>query len=194
VAISTHGRSGITRWLLGSVAGRVIETTRVPVFVVRPPDKHPGGAIRKILVPLDASTLAESVLPLVEKLAADHGASVTVMQSVPPVSAYSGFEYAAPTAMAEILEDMQAQSRTYLAGVRDRLREKGIEVDAITTGALAVESILSTADEIGADLIALATHGRTGLGRVVLGSVTDSVIRRSHLPCLVVHPDEEPAE
>jgi nucleotide-binding universal stress UspA family protein len=193
VALSTHGRSGITRFLLGSVAGRVIENTSVPVFTVRPPDKHPGGAINKILVPLDGSALAESILPLVEKVAADHEASIVLMQSVPPVTAYTGFEYAAPTTVTHILDDMQKQSRAYLTGVTDKLRGKGLDVEAATSGSLPTEAILTAADDHGVDLIALATHGRSGLGRVVLGSVADSVVRRSHLPCLLIHPDEKVA-
>ena len=193
VALSTHGRSGITRWLLGSVAGRVLETTAVPVLTVRPPEKRPNGAIHRILVPLDGSTLAESILPLVEKLAADHEATIVLMQSVPPVAAYSGFEYAAPTTLNKILGDMQAESRRYLSEISDKLREKGLTVEAVTTGSLPAEAIISTADDHAVDLIALATHGRSGLGRVVLGSIADSVVRRSHLPCLLVHPNEQTA-
>lgn len=191
IALSTHGRSGISRWLFGSVTGRVIESCDVPLLVVRPPEEHPGGDIKKILVPLDGSPLAEGVFPLVEEVAKACESSVVVMQAVPPLTAYPGFEGYAPTAMGEVLEDMQARSREYLAGTVERLKGKGIEAEALTSAALPTEAILSAADQTDADLIAIATHGRSGLGRAVLGSVADSVIRRSHRPCLVVHPKEE---
>lgn len=191
IALSTHGRSGITRWLFGSVAGRVLETSETPLLVVRPPEKdHPGGEIKKILVPLDGSPLAESVFPLVEELAKDCGASVVAMQAVPPLTAYPGFEGFAPTAMGEILEDMQARSQKYLADVVDRLQGKGLSAQALSSTSMPTEAILAAADEADADLIAIATHGRSGLGRVVLGSVADAVIRQSHRPCLVVHAKE----
>lgn len=193
IALSTHGRSGISRWLFGSVTGRVLESTEKPVLVVRPPEEDPGGAIRRILVPLDGSPLAEQVLPLVEEVASACKAKVSVMQAVPPLTAYPGFEAYAPTAMGEVLEDMQARSREYLSKMVDRLKGKKIEAEALTSAALPTEAILAAADQSDADLIAIATHGRSGLGRVVLGSVADAVIRGSHRPCLVVRPKEEEA-
>lgn len=191
IALSTHGRSGISRWLFGSVAGRVLETTETPLLIVRPNEEEPpGGAINKMLVPLDGSPIAESVFPLVEELAKDCKAKVVAMQAVPPLTAYPGFEGFAPTAMGEVLEDMQARSHKYLADIVARLKDRGLEAEALSSTAMPVEAILAAADEANADLIAIATHGRSGLGRVVLGSVADSVIRRSHRPCLVIHAKE----
>lgn len=191
IALSTHGRSGISRWLFGSVAGRVLETTTAPLLIVRPPEKdHPGGEIRTILVPLDGSKLAESVLPQVEELGKQCGSKIVVMQAVTPLTAYPGVEAYNLSAMSEVLDDMQTKSRGYLAGLAQRLKAKGLEAEALSTTALPTEAILAAADEVDANLIAIATHGRSGLGRVVLGSVADAVIRRSHRPCLVVHPTE----
>jgi len=192
IALSTHGRSGISRWLFGSVTGRVLENSKAPLLIVRPPEKdHPGGAIRKILVPLDESELAESVLTPVEELARECGSTIVVMQSVPPLTAYPGVEAYAVSAVGEVLDDLQAKTREYLGGLVEKLKSKGLSAEALTSTALPTEAILAAADQAEADLIAIATHGRSGLGRVVLGSVADAVIRRSHRPCLVVHPVAE---
>lgn len=191
VALCTHGRSGISRWLFGSVAGRVLENSETPCLIVRPPEKDGrGGAIEKILVPLDGSPLAESVLDEVEPLAKTCGAKVVVMQSVPPLTAYPGVEAYAMSAVGEVMDDLQAKSKEYLGGVVERLKSKGLDAEAVTSNDLPTEAILAAADATDADLIAIATHGRSGLGRVVLGSVADGVIRRSHRPCLVVRPKE----
>lgn len=191
IALSTHGRSGISRWLFGSVAGRVLEESEAPLLIVRPPEKdHAGGPIRKILVPLDGSPLAESVLAQVEPLAKDCGSTIVVMQAVPPLTAYPGVEAYTLTAVGEVLDDMQTQSQGYLAGIVKRLKAKGISAEAVSATSMPTEAILTAADEAGADLIAIATHGRSGFGRAVMGSVADSVIRRSHLPCLVIRPKE----
>lgn len=191
IALSTHGRSGISRWLFGSVTGRVLENSKAPLLIVRPPEMdHPGGAINKILVPLDGSELAERVLPMVEELAKDCGSTIVLMQAVPPLTAYPGVEAYAASAVGEVLTDMQKKSKEYLNGLVAKLEGKGLKAAAVSTTSLPTESILTAADEVDADLIAIATHGRSGLGRFVLGSVADAVIRRSHRPCLVVHPTE----
>lgn len=189
IAMSTHGRSGITRWLFGSLARHVLEAGKVPVLMVHP---HEGtavsGGINKILVPLDASSVAEGVLPVVEEFAKAFGASIVLFNAIAPLTTYPGFETVYPAVAGDVLQDLQKQADSYLAGVASAMKERGLNVTAITTIDTAAAGILEAAKQSGADLIAIGTHGRSGIGRAVLGSVADAVIRRSHLPCLAIHP------
>jgi nucleotide-binding universal stress UspA family protein len=193
IAISTHGRSGISRWLFGSVATRILEHAGVPLLVLRPKEGEdrgsPGPVVKKILVPLDGSEVAKSVLPVVEEFAKTMGASLVLYHSVAPLSAYPGFESAGAAALGEAVEEMQRQAREILARASEEVKSRGVEATTVVSLGTAVDGVLSAADELDVDLIAIATHGRSGLGRAVLGSVADGVIRRSaDVPCLVVRP------
>jgi len=193
IAISTHGRSGVSRWLFGSVATRILEHAGVPLLVLRPKEGEdrgaPGPVVKKILVPLDGSEVAKSVLPVVEEFAKTMGASLVLYHSVAPLSAYPGFESAGAAALGEAVEEMQRQAREILARASEEVKSRGVEATTVVSLGTAVDGVLSAADELDVDLIAIATHGRSGLGRVVLGSVADGVIRRSaDVPCLVIRP------
>ncbi len=193
IAISTHGRSGISRWLFGSVATHILERAGVPLLVLRPKEGEdrgaPGPVVKKILVPLDGSEVAKSVLPVVEEFAKTMGASLVLYHSVAPLSAYPGFESVGAAALGEAIEEMQRQAREILARASEEVKSRGVEATTVISLGTAVDGVLSAADELDVDLIAIATHGRSGLGRAVLGSVADGVIRRSaDVPCLVVRP------
>ena len=194
IAISTHGRSGLSRWIFGSVAGKIVQSTDRPLLIVRPGEKAPASVqIRKILVPLDGSDVAEAVLPFVEDLAKAVGAAVVLFNAIPPLAAYPGFETAQPVLVGRVIEEMQDDARKLLSRVAKEMEGRGVTASMVVTVALAVDGIIHAAEEIGADLIALGTHGRSGLGRMVLGSVADGVIRRSTVPSLLVNP-KRPAE
>lgn len=193
IAISTHGRSGISRWLFGSVATRILEHASVPLLVLRPKEGEdrgaPGPVVKKILVPLDGSEVAMSILPVVEEFAKTMGASLVLYHSVAPLSAYPGFESAGAAALGEAVEEMQRQAREILARAAQEVKSRGVEATAVVSLGTTVDGVLRAADEIDVDLIAIATHGRSGLGRAVLGSVADGVVRRSaDVPCLVIRP------
>ncbi len=188
IAMSSHGRSGITRWLFGSVADRIIQSSSVPLLVIRPDDDAPAAspAFAKILVPLDGSAVAARVLPFVEEIAHLFGASLLLFHAVAPVSAYPGFETVNPQIGGQALEEMQARARELLSGTGQELQARGLKVSVAISIDLAADGILAAARETGADLIAIDTHGRSGLGRIVLGSVANAVVRRSTLPSLIV--------
>jgi nucleotide-binding universal stress UspA family protein len=193
IAITTHGRSGISRWLFGSVATHILEHARVPLLTLRPKegaDKGaPGPAVKKIIVPLDGSETAHSILPTVEEFARLMGASLVLYHAVAPISMYPGFESAGSAALGEIVEDMQKQAREILSRAANEAKSHGVEATIAVGLGTAVEGVLQAADELKADLIAIGTHGRSGVGRVVLGSVADGVVRRSaDIPCLVLRP------
>ncbi len=189
IAMSSHGRSGITRWLFGSVTDRVLHNTDIPLLIVRPPAKRPPApAFKKILVPLDSSPVAEAILPFVETVAKAFGSSLVLYHAVPPLLAYPGFETVQPAYTGDLLEEMQKQAHEFLTRAGKGLEGRGFEVTLLTSVELAVDGILGAAQESGADLIAISTHGRSGIGRAVIGSVADAVVRRAALPCLLFNP------
>ena len=184
--ITTHGRSGVARWVLGSVADKLLHLSRVPVLLVRADSEPPAveRPFKRILVPLDGSSTAESALPFTERLAADLGATLILEGVIVPTAAlYAGtFVPSTPPALQEI----EAGSREYLGQVAEKVSKRGLQVTTRVDVGYAAETILEAASETGADLIALCSHGRSGPERWIRGSVADTLIRHADLPCLVV--------
>ena len=137
----------------------------------------------KILIPLDGSELAEAILPEAETLAKDFGAEVILLRAHALHSApYLG---ESPYAMAEITHFEMEADRNYLDGIADRLRARGLVVKTIQNQGRAADVILDTAEAVKADLIAMTTHGRSGVGRWLMGSVADAVIHAAKVPVLL---------
>jgi nucleotide-binding universal stress UspA family protein len=189
IAMTTHGRSGVTRWVLGSVAGKLLHATHTPLLLVRPSaEGEQAGApdLTKILVPLDGSELAASVLPFAADLAKSLGASVVLFHSViEPVMTYPGTE-AIFDATARL--EMETGARKFLTSAASDFAAQGLKADILTNFGHATDGIVWAAERESADAIVMSTHGRSGLGRMVLGSVADSVVRRTSLPVIVVRP------
>lgn len=156
-----------------------------------------------ILVALDGSANAELVLPYVEALAARFGSRVTLLRATTPVAdlippgavGLAGGDLGTygrvpPELVFDEAEQvMDAETKeavAYLTGLADRLRAKGVEAHIDIPNDRPSDAILRRADELGADLIAMTTHGRSGLARALLGSVADEVVRRSKCPVLLV--------
>jgi nucleotide-binding universal stress UspA family protein len=145
---------------------------------------------RHILVPLDGSALAEQVLPHVHALAANEGTTrITLLRAVPPVFT-GGAEYGGlmSTTSADTLATLSDEARDYLSGVATQFRDEGYAVTLEVNALAAADAILEYAEAYHVDLIAIATHGRSGIGRWVFGSVTQKVIQTSPVPVLVVRP------
>ncbi len=173
VAMSSHGRSGLLRWIRGSVAERVLRASSAPLLLVTPHETTSAG-FRRILVPLDGSDRAAAVLPLVVDLARRHEAEVVLLHVLP-----AGPPMAAIASGVESVELLRGHQRQLAEqGVTARMRE--------ALGSPAGE-ILDVAEREQADLIAMATHGRTGSSRFFLGSVAETVLRHARKPLLVVH-------
>ncbi len=190
IAMSTHGRSGITRWAFGSVADKVLHSTHRPLLLIRGAEQgEQSGVISKILVPLDGSKVSLAVLPFVEELAQTLGASLVLFHALPLLSALPGAE-TAPLYVGNMYETLQAQAEQLLGRVEKEVKQRGIEVSRLVAVGSEVTHIVQAAQDTGADLIALSTHGRSGLDRWVMGSVAEGVVRRSALPCLVIRPPE----
>ncbi len=139
-----------------------------------------------ILVPLDGSKRAEAILHHVEELAQRYDAKVIFLQVVepPPIIAGPG---AAIMALDQLgLERWTKQAESYLAALQGEFREKGIEVQTRIVYGSVVEAIINAAEREGADLIAMASHGRSGLPQVFYGSVAAGVLHRVDRPMLLV--------
>ena len=139
-----------------------------------------------ILVPLDGSKRAEAILHHVEELAQRYDAKVIFLQVVepPPIIAGPG---AAIMALDQLgLERWTKQAESYLAALQGEFREKGIEVQTRIVYGSVVEAIINAAEREGADLIAMASHGRSGLPQVFYGSVAAGVLHRVDRPMLLI--------
>lgn len=199
VVMSTHGRGAVERAWLGSVADRLVRRLDVPALLVRPSEGEEATdlrpAIRHILVPLDGSSLAEAALAPATRISRLLGASLRLVRVTGPhIMVGSPYIPHAAQEHQEHFERHRREARGYLEQVAERLRGEGVEVADVEVreGATAT-TILATARE-GADLIAMATHGRGGLRRLFLGSVSDKVLRGATLPVLLVRPAEEAEE
>ncbi len=156
-----------------------------------------------ILVALDGSEFAERILPYVEELAEKFGSTLTLVQAT--VSATSLVSTTAPGAAPaagplvgpapvgttpanpmEIVEAQRREASNYLSQLAERFRGRNFAVNYEHQEGPAAEVILERARELGVDLIAMTTHGRSGLGRLVLGSVADEVMRHALCPVLLV--------
>ena len=139
-----------------------------------------------ILVPLDGSKRAEAILPHMEELAGRYGAEVIFLQVVEPVPLVVGLQGAPMVLPQQELDQRTKRAQSYLAARQVEFREKGIEARTRVTYGPVVEAIIKTAEREGADLIAMASHGRGGLSRVFYGSVAAGVLHRVDRPLLLI--------
>jgi nucleotide-binding universal stress UspA family protein len=210
IVMTTHGRGPLGRFWLGSVADALVRKSPAPLLLVRPGDAAPDlgrdPVPQHILLPLDGSDLAEQMLEPAVALGSLTGADFTLLRVVKPVFPvpYHPMPYAMEGASLgqltqETLDQIEAaherlrrEANDYLNRVAERLRARGLRVQ--TRVAIEQQPAAAVLHEatLNIDLIALETHGRGGLSRLVLGSVADKVIRGAHLPVLVHHPSKPP--
>lgn len=195
IVTTTHGHGGFERLWLGSVVDTLVRSSAVPLLVLRFADDSalaPGEPeVRRILVPLDGSLLAEEAIPQALALG-ELSRSQYVLVHVTEPSAWLGRlpgGTLAASPAAEGCQKREGQAEDYLARVAARLAERGqsVETRVVVSSHLA-RAILEAARTTRADLIAMATHGRGGLSRLLIGSVADKVMRRSDIPLLLCRP------
>lgn len=164
IALSTRSRSGVRKFLFGSTTLELMRHSQIPLFITRP--NVPSRPISRILVPLDGSKTSQGILPIVADLARGAGARVRLLTVLPEVGA------------------TELASRA-LKRVGAAFDKRGIPAETEVRPGEPVEQILATANDEGADLIALGTHGRTGGDRFFFGSVAESVIQGAKTPLLL---------
>jgi nucleotide-binding universal stress UspA family protein len=190
IAMATHGRSGIRRWLLGSVAEKVLHATVNPLLVVRPEEKAPSGPVRlkTVLVPLDGSHLAEKVLPHARAIATALKSELVLTRVfAAPIAAQVVSEGVRAPDFNQVKEALRNEARSYLEEKAEALRAgDGADVSHILMEGDSAAEIIDLARKTPNDLLAMCTHGRTGVSRWVIGSVTERVVRHSGDPVLVI--------
>lgn len=190
IALATHGRSGIQRWVFGSVADAVLHTTRTPLLLIRPRDGRPAAAsgVTQVVVPLDGSPLAEAVLPLAQELALAFDVPVVLLRTVETVYLFSEPAPGAAAGYQDIISAVQEAVAGYLEHVGAGLEAQGTTVKTVAPlGSPATEIEAYTTAHEGS-LVVMATHGRTGIGGLLLGSVARRVVQQSGAPVLLVRP------
>jgi nucleotide-binding universal stress UspA family protein len=184
VVMTTHGRSGVSRWTLGSVADKVLRTTSTPLILIHPNLHHtPPSTVERIVVPLDGSERAEAALRLAEGMAKRTNAKLHLVRAVIPPAVVFGAEYLPGTLPA--LDQMETDARQYVETLAAGLNERGLTSTTEVRTGIPAEVILAEASEPG-DLVVMSTHGRSGVDRWFLGSVADAVVRHGDIPVLVV--------
>ncbi len=201
--LTSHGAGGFRRWWLGSVADALIRRSHIPILLVRPWDEtedrpaEQGPRFRTIMVPLDGSPSAELALDHARALQRELGGRLVLVRVVPsPLEV--GSMYGIPSVRLEGAS--HREHRDGAAAYLDELVERWFEEEEedaerperrVVEASGAAEGVLEAARVTGADLIVLASRGRGGFSRTLLGSVADKVIRGSAPPVLVVPPAEE---
>ena len=197
IVMTTHGRTGLSRAWLGSVADSVMRHSSIPVLMLRPTEtSRDRRALRQpfahVLVPLDGSATAADMLSTATDFARANGAKVTLLRVVPPIPILVPLDVTLPLAFAPTIPDQPAtdafaaQKQEELLEVARQLREHtDVAVEAhVTVGERPAEAINDFAAQHGIDVIAMTTQGR-GASRLLLGSVADKVLRSSGLPVLL---------
>lgn len=185
LVMATHGRSGVTRWWIGSVAESVITEASIPVLLVRSKrlkeaEANKTKTFHHILVPLDGSDIGESALQYAEILALKLDATISLLHVI---HSFDGLGFDIPGYDLKVMtKKLNDSGEEYLKKISDRLKNKGIKFSSKISIGNPASTIIEYAQEKKIDLIAMSTHGRSGIARWVLGSVTDKVLRESSLP------------
>jgi nucleotide-binding universal stress UspA family protein len=193
VAMATHGRSGIAQWLLGSVAEKVVREGKNPLFLVRAKEeaKTDGqAALTSIVVPLDGSKLAESILPDVSELAKAMKLKVVLLQTFTLKHIIQAYKDSIPD-FDELHKSSKSGASRYLEEQEQRLKKEGLDVSSVTAEGEAAETVIELARGAPDSLIAICTHGHSGIRRWMLGSVTEKVVRHADNPILAIRAKAE---
>jgi nucleotide-binding universal stress UspA family protein len=193
VMMATHGRSGMNRFLIGSVAEKVLRGTSNAVLLVRATEeaKSAGAArLSSIIVPLDGSKLAEGVLPTVVDLAKKLDLEIELFSAYHiPYNVYAGDEGFYAGHYDELLESVRDEAREYLEKKAAELKGAGVtKITCVTKEGFAGDEIIALGRKTADNLIAMSSHGRSGVRRWVLGSVAETVVRHSGDPVLILRP------
>jgi nucleotide-binding universal stress UspA family protein len=196
IVMATHDRIGPDRWVHGSVAEAVVHRSIAPVMLVRATDAAPFAERFEapqpvLIVPLDGSQLAESALPIARELTQALGGRVVLVAVVPkPGKLVAGQGGAIVTYVGSEYAELEAEAFAYLDASIGRLGSIGSSVEKIVRYGDASTEIAAVAHEYTAAAVVMATHGRAGLVRSLLGSVAGGVLHHSSSPVVLIHPAE----
>ncbi len=189
IAMATHGRSGLQRWVLGSVTDKVMRSAQVPTLLVPSLDQRSPVEpvdLRTLLLPLDGSSLAEAAIAPGVRLAEALGAKLLLLRIEPPVNspANPGSDGSWQAQQAETERDAERLAREYIAAVRSHV-PPAVECEGIVERGNVTPALEAAIAKRRVDLVVMSTHGRGGLTRLVLGSNADRLVRAG-VPTLLV--------
>lgn len=194
IVMTTHGRSGIGRWLVGSVADRVVRGGRVPVLLLRSivPTIAEEFDIRRIMVPLDGSAYAEAALPVAETFAALFDADLRLVRVAETGHLLATFDptlFPIPSQdITNLARDLVAEAATYLAETTQKLRSRGLRATPVNLRGYPTAKLLAQEQDAAIDLVVMATHAREGVNRIVFGSVAETLLQFGQRPLVLIHP------
>ncbi len=187
IVMSSHGRSGIGRWVYGSIAEKVLRQAPCAAIIQQSKVNVPMFSNKRILVTLDGSTLAERVLDMVRDIAQATGSELILLRVTGVIQL--AIDSVDPLVMKQDLDKLEERERVeakeYLAHVQQKLAATGLVVNSKVISGPVAETILSYAEENDVDLIAMSSHGRSGVGRWFYGSVAEKVLRGAHSAVLI---------
>jgi nucleotide-binding universal stress UspA family protein len=191
IVMATHGRSGLARAWMGSVADAVLRSSRVPVLMVCPVGGEPAAAVSggrpRILITLDGSPAAERVLEPAVSLGRSLNAEYTLLRVVNPLGVWGDLPAVfAPRIARAFAVQQEAEAKAYLQEIACSMQDRGLEAKTMVVSAeSAADAIRKGAEHEGAAFIAMATHGRGGLSRMLMGSVAGQVLHGATVPVLL---------
>ena len=191
IAMASRGTSGQTQWLLGNITAKILRASQHPVLLIREAahtlsieDKR---LIQRILVPLDGSKIGEAAVPSTAALARALGAELILFEAVAPIRVSTAqFEDSWADIIQQDEEAKRDATAIYLEEVAKPLRGSGLSVSIAISSGSPADQIIDYAEAKTVDLIAMSTHGRSGIGRWVFGSVTDKVLHAGNTAVFVV--------
>jgi len=199
IIISAHGLSGVSRWALGSIANKVVQESHIPTLLIKPSESETASAdkqLRSILVSLDGSDFAEAIIPYVEVLAQGMDSEVALLRVVEPVKLPRLDSYGHWVDLdkyeKEISAEAEREAKRYLSERERALQRKGVKVTSASLPGNPPQTILQYAEDSSVSLIALSTHGFSGITRWAYGGVASRVIESSSRPVLLVRPSLPP--
>ncbi len=208
ILLATRGHSGLRRWSIGSVASKVLSASKIPVWLVRadhtPDQPYDEWPTKTLLVPLDGSELAEEVLPHVEILSRQKGEEsleVVLLRvaETPSIPSYYGPELSGVSLnWGEFMQQEEVRrkksSTEYLDKIEEQLRGKNIKVKTLVVEGKANDEIINYANTNPYTMIVIASHGRSGLSRLVYGSVAANLLNGVTCPIFMVKPKSKEKE
>ena len=194
IAISTHGRTGVSRWALGSIANKVLQKSTIPLLLVQSKEIETvieEKKLRKILLALDGSPLSEAIIPYVEKIAQDLS-EVILLRIVEPLKIHQSVSFEVAPDWGKLEKDYMANAeievKQYLGEQEKALRDKGVKVSSVWMHGRPTRTILKYAEDNSVDLIAISTRGYSGVTKWAFGSVASKIIEGSSKPLLLIRP------
>ena len=192
VAMGTHGRTGVERYVAGSVSEHVLRNAAVPVLTARATAASEGtGAYEEILVPTDGSTAADAAVEHGIAIAEAAGARVHAVNVIDLGDVATSAQSTVP---ADLLDSLEESGRDAVDGVAERAEAAGLDAATEVVSGEPAHDLLAYAEEAGVDLVTMGTHGRTGLSRFLVGSTTERVVRHADVPVLSVNAGDRGEE